>query len=59
MTQYDVQLILNIEKNIDDKLEELKVNEEEALEIAPKINKAKKMVKIVRIIICCSSSVIY
>ncbi|KAL4512315.1 hypothetical protein ABPG72_005317 [Tetrahymena utriculariae] len=46
MTQYDVQLILNIEKNICEKLEELKVDEEEALGIAPKINKAKKLVKI-------------
>lgn len=48
MTQYDVQLVLNIEKNINDKLEELKIDEEEALELATKINKAKKIVKIVQ-----------
>lgn len=51
VTQYDIKLILNIERNIDDKLEELKVDEEAALELAPKINKAKKLVKIVIIAI--------
>lgn len=46
-TQYDVQLILNIEKDINEKLQELKVDEEEAFELATKINKAKKIIKIV------------
>lgn len=50
MTQYDVQLILAIEKHIEEKLEELKLDEEEAMELANKINKAKKIIKIVRIL---------
>lgn len=49
VTQYDVKLVLNIEKDINEKLEELKVDEEAAMELAPKIHKAKKIVKIVRI----------
>ena len=51
VTQYDIELIKNIESHINDKLEVLEVNEKEVLSNMTEINKVRKTVKIVRIII--------
>jgi len=47
VTQYEIDLILNIENQINDKLEPLELNEKEVLEFMTDITKAKKTVKIV------------
>jgi len=47
MTQFDVDKILNIEKHIGVKMEEIKFNEDKVLEDMVDITKAKRKIKIV------------
>jgi len=47
VTQYDIELLLNIESHINTKLETLEFNEKEVLENMIDVTKAKKIVKIV------------
>lgn len=47
MTQFDVQLILNIESVIKTKLEKFEINEKEVLNSISGITKAKKNAQIV------------
>jgi len=46
VTQYEIDLILNIEKSINDKLEPLELPEKEVLDFMTEITKAKNKVKI-------------
>ena len=48
VTQYDINLIKNIESKINDKLETLEVDEKEVMDKISEINKARKNVKIVK-----------
>ncbi len=50
LTQYDVQLILNIEAVINTKLEKMEMNEKEVLNSLSRITKAKKNAQIVIIL---------
>jgi len=46
VTQYEIDLVLNIENQINDKLEPIELNEKEVLDFMTDITKAKKTVKI-------------
>jgi hypothetical protein len=48
VTQYDVELILETEKVISKKLEELKIEDEEVLSCLNIVSNATKIVKLVR-----------